>query len=330
MAWNKDVKFLVKTDTAWKAQNPVIPSGAIIGITVGGDIRLKIGTGETYNNTKYINELELAKKHTKGSSATKVVFEDGHTAEIETLTIQDLIEAGYHLVTDEEWEYLKLQSIAPPSFTANAPFSNGLIKEIGETISGNYTFTLSKQNTSNFKETTGGNIAVSQGGWSGDGDFDIISANSITINAGSFTLTSAGTVVFTLFGRDIYDQVVSTQKFTIEYQYPIWGGTKADQTLVSQAGLSNLVKKVAASAEDLEFYLDPGGSSHYFHLLIPKDLDSNLDIRDMSSPGPGSGNMSFVQELNLTVNGQSNIKYNHYVTDFQSAGEVDFVIKKVE
>jgi len=326
MAWNKDVKILVKTHAEWTDQNPVIPSGALIGIKDGNDVSLMLGEGSNYIDTYKILQAQLATKITKGTSSTKVVLEDGTSTELVTLTIQDFIDAGYHLVTSTEWDSLKLVSFPAPSFVATPSFST-LVREIGTTLSGSFGFNLAKTNNAYFKATTGGNITANQGNWTGLGDFDLVGVSSKTLTANSFTLSSAGTITLTLYGRDIYDQQVSLQTISFEFQYPIWMGTKSNTSIIDENSLSNKVKKVGSTYKDMEFYIDPDGVLSYFHLLIPTEICDDLDIRDLSSPTPGSGNMVLQGTVNLTL-GSITKSYNHYVSDFQSAAEVDFILKE--
>jgi hypothetical protein len=329
MAWSKNVIFGVKTDAAWTIQDPIIPVGALLIVAdLGGRFRLKVGDGNIYSDTKFVNETELdGKIDIDPADSTNFLHPDGTADSVPVLTIQDFIDAGYHLLSSAEWDNVKLVSVPTPSFVATPGFSQA-IHQIGDTISGSHSFSLAKVNNSSIKLLTGGNVAISEGVWSGDGDFNLEGLNTLVLTASSFTRITAGIVTFTLYGLDLYDQQISLQTFDIEFQYPIWMGTRTVDTLSDQYDLSNLSEKTAAVAHNLEFYMDPLGVSSYFHLLVPDVIAGSLDIRDLSAPAPGSANMVDKGTVVLTVGtGGSSVTYRHYVTDYQSAAEIDFILK---
>lgn len=252
MAWNKDVYFILKTDDQWTTDNPTIPSGALIfarfndseGNLTG--VRMKIGSGVAYNDTAFVDDEELNKKlnHPFGSSSD-VIFADGSTGAINVLTISD-IQILYHLVTNAEWNELQKFSTPVPTLVATPQFSLADIK-IGDSLSGNFAFDVAKTNNDSFLDNTGGNITVNQGVWTGTGDVDLDSLSTISISGNNPGFSTATTITFTIFGRDVWSQVIDKQEFSINVKYPIWGGTYSTKAIPDQDSLVNRVEKLVTS-----------------------------------------------------------------------------------
>ena len=334
MALTKDIFFLSKSDEDWLLDDPVIPADALIFVKVFDEfntlttIRAKLGTGALYSETDWINENEITNKLVDPNGTNlEVILGDGTLGTFEPLTVADLEEFS-HLVTLEEWEALKLKSILQPSFVAEPNFSLEDIS-IGDSVAGNYSFSFTKTNNDSFKDATGGNIQVSQGSWSDDGDFDLKSVSSRTIVGSSNGFSSATTITFTVKGVDAYDQDIDVQTFDIKVKYPIYAGRKITNSIASTAELNNLQTKLAVDPDGLEFNMNGDGSQNYFHLLIPNEVATGVDIRLQSNPGPNSAGFTLVGTLSLTI-GSVTKTYNHYVTTYKSAGEVNILIRKVE
>lgn len=334
MAWNKDVFFISKTDADWTAQNPTIPDGAMLFVQIQNDVdvvvgvRAKIGNGSAYQDTPFMDQSEFDKKldHPNGDS-TDVIFADGSTGQLDTLTLDDIL-SEYHLVTPEEWNELQKYSTPTPSFVATPTFSLA-DRKIGDTLVGNFNFSFTKTNTDSIKPATGGNVSVNQGTFTGLGDFNLKDVNTYQVVGNNVNFASSSTITFILKLIDLYDQELSEQSFDILFKYPIFAGTYSTKAIPDQTSLSSLSEKLTydnSGLDNMEFNLDGAGSQMYFHVLVPTEIATNLDIRLQEIPGYNSANMVLFETLNLSV-GNVTKQYNHYVTDYTSAGLINLLLR---
>ena len=331
MAWNKDIFFIAKSDADWISQNPIIPVDALIfvkiynALNVFQGIRSKYGTGANYVDTAFMNDVELSTKltHPKGSSSD-VIFADGSTGTIDTLTISDITDS-YHLITDAEWTVIEKDSIIKPTVVITPAFSLN-DRVIGDTLVGKYNFNFTKTNQANIKDAVGGNINVNQGNWTNVGDFDLKNSNTIGIIGSNSNFPDITTVIFTITTTTIFDEVVDTQTFKIDFNSVVFGGTYISKNITDQSTLVGLQSKYITDVDYLEFNMTGQGVQSYFHILIPTDIASAVDIRFQELPGYNSANFVLHETFNLTI-GNITKSYKHYVSDYTTAGAINVLLR---
>jgi hypothetical protein len=331
MALSKNIYFITKKDSAWTSANPIIPTGALILVqTVDGDgvvngMRQKVGIGANYVDTPFIDDTALASKlnHPNGPSSS-VIFADGSIGPVDTLSIPD-IQESYQLISLDEWVEIKKYSFVAPSFVATPGFSLA-DKKIGDALSGTFSFTFVKTGSDNLDPTVGGNITVDTGIWASAGDFDLKDLDSYSVTGTNPNINTPLTFTFTLQALDRAGAVRSLQTFSISYKYPIYAGLSALKNIADQNSLTNLQEKLSVDVNNMEFVIPGIGTQSYYHVLVPTDIASSLDIRLQESPGFESANMPLLDTLNLTI-GNVTKQYNHYVTDYTSAGLINLLLR---